>query len=125
MGSHFVGFGRPEVFPEKNGSERAERDKPQYICIYTDGSQKSGLAAAACVVFAAWDAEDINPLAPADHWAEFCGTVIDVHDACALAMPDWRLVMTKGRYLGQSTITNAELVGIEEACSIMETFISM
>ena len=101
--------------------ERLRDERPLYIRIYTDGSVSEGEAAPACVVFGAWKAQKISTQEPADHWSSYCGTIADAGDVCHLVMPEWHLLMTKSRYLGRSTITNADLVGLEEACAFLSS----
>ena len=94
---------------------------PKYIRIFIDGSHSDGIAVAAYVVFAAWEDREIDPSSLSDHWAEFCGTLADAALQCTLVVPSWQLIMTKGVYLGSTTITNAELVGLEGAHSVIKS----
>ena len=97
---------------------------PKYVRIFIDGSHKSGIAAASCVVFAAWDATKVDMGKPAAFWADFCGDIFEANAECTLVLPCWQLVMSKGRFLGPNTVTHVELVGIEEACTIFEDMLS-
>ena len=45
--------------------------------------------------------------------ADFCGSLQQVATIHTLGMPQWQQLLTAGRYLGASTIVNAELAAIE------------
>jgi ribonuclease HI len=97
---------------------------PKYVRIFTDGSHKNGLAAAGYVVFVAWDAQVPSATDIPEHWTRFCGTLDGPSVLSNLVTPCWELALTMGRYLGQSTIVNAELRGLEDASSFIESLVN-
>ena len=86
---------------------KATTSSPRYLRVYTDGSHRDGIAGAGWVILGAWDVSDFE-----------CSE--DFKYDQSLVMPVWEPLLTAGRFLGSSTIVNAELAAIELAMQAVQ-----